>query len=152
MYNQGRTWNYIQYPVINHNGKEYEKEHICTIESFSCSAEMNTTLYINYISIKIFKKVTPTSQTETQMSYAITYMWNLKKGYNELICRTEADSQSLKSLCLPKETGWGTRDGLGVWDGNVITLGCDDGYTTINIIKHIELKKIIPSLTQRPEP
>ena len=22
------TGNYIQYPVINHNGKEYEKEHI----------------------------------------------------------------------------------------------------------------------------
>ena len=24
------TGNYIQYPVINHNGKEYEKEYICT--------------------------------------------------------------------------------------------------------------------------
>ena len=23
-----RTWNYNQYPVINHNGKEYEKEYI----------------------------------------------------------------------------------------------------------------------------
>ena len=23
------TENYIQYPVINHNGKEYEKEYIC---------------------------------------------------------------------------------------------------------------------------
>ena len=22
------TWNYIQYPMINHNGKEYEKEYI----------------------------------------------------------------------------------------------------------------------------
>ena len=22
------TGNYVQYPVINHNGKEYEKEHI----------------------------------------------------------------------------------------------------------------------------
>ena len=21
------TWNYIHYPVSNHNGKEYEKEH-----------------------------------------------------------------------------------------------------------------------------
>ena len=27
----------------------------------------------------------------TQMSFAITYMWNLKKGYNVLICRTEKD-------------------------------------------------------------
>ena len=23
------AWNYVQYPVINQNGKEYEKEHIC---------------------------------------------------------------------------------------------------------------------------
>ena len=71
------------------------------------------------------------------MSYAITYMWNLNKGYNELLCRTETDSQTLKNLCLPKETGWG--DGLEVWDGNVVQLGCDDGCTTINIIKLIEL-------------
>ena len=31
------------------------------------------------------------------MSYAITYMWNLKKGYIELICRTETDSQTEKT-------------------------------------------------------
>ena len=44
--------NYIQYPVINHNGKEYEKEYIyvymyvCkyTTESLSSSAETNTTM------------------------------------------------------------------------------------------------------------
>ena len=29
----------------------------------------------------------------------------LKKGPNELICRTETDSQTLKNLCLPKGTG-----------------------------------------------
>ena len=28
--------------------------------------------------------------------------------------------------------------GLGVWDGNVLKLGCDNSYTTINIIKFIE--------------
>ena len=31
-------------------------------------------------------------------------------------------------------------DGLGVWDGNAIELGCDDCCTTINVIKFIELK------------
>ena len=36
------TRNYIQYPVINHNRKEYEKEYIP--ESFCCSVEINTTL------------------------------------------------------------------------------------------------------------
>ena len=34
------TGNYIQYPVINHNGKEYEKEHIyiCITELLYCIA------------------------------------------------------------------------------------------------------------------
>ena len=38
------TENYIQYPVINRNGKEYEKEYMYTTESLCCAAEMNTTL------------------------------------------------------------------------------------------------------------
>ena len=32
----------------------------------------------------------------------------------------------------------GEGDGLGVWDGNAINLGCDDYCTTINVIKFIE--------------
>ena len=54
------TGNCIQYPVINYNGKEYEKEciyiyiyiciyvYICITELLSCTAEINTKLYINY--------------------------------------------------------------------------------------------------------
>ena len=46
------TGNYTQYPVINHNGKEYEKEYIYIYiyiyiyktESLCCTAEINTTL------------------------------------------------------------------------------------------------------------
>ena len=45
------TGNYIQYPVINHNGKEYEKECVCVYiyicmynESLCCTAEINTAL------------------------------------------------------------------------------------------------------------
>ena len=34
-----------------------------------------------------------------------------RKGYNELICETESDSQTLKNLRLPKGTGFGR--GLG---------------------------------------
>ena len=30
---------------------------------------------------------------------------------------------------------------MGVWDGNVLKFGCDDGCTTVNIIKFIKLKK-----------
>ena len=39
--------------LINHNGKEYEKEfmYMYTYESFCCTTEVNTTLYFNYISI-----------------------------------------------------------------------------------------------------
>ena len=48
------TEKYIQYPMINHNGKEYKKEciyiyiyiymYICITESLCCTAEINTTL------------------------------------------------------------------------------------------------------------
>ena len=50
------TGHYIQYPVINHNRKEYEKEYIykCITESRCCAVEMNTTWQINYTSIKFF--------------------------------------------------------------------------------------------------
>ena len=44
------------------------------------------------------------SQTETPTSNAITHMWNLKTGHNELLCRTDTDSQTLKNLWSPKET------------------------------------------------
>ena len=35
----------------------------------------------------------------------------------------------------------GERNGLGVWDGNIVKLGCDDRCTTINITKFIGFKK-----------
>jgi len=46
------TGNYIQYPVINHNGKQYEKECVCVYiyiyikmtESLCCTPEINTAL------------------------------------------------------------------------------------------------------------
>ena len=37
--------NYSQYPVINHHGKEYEKNvYMCITESLCCAVEINTTL------------------------------------------------------------------------------------------------------------
>ena len=40
------TGNYIQYPVINHNGKEYEKRMYMGLitEMLSCASEMDTAL------------------------------------------------------------------------------------------------------------
>ena len=39
-----RIGNNIQYPEINHNGKEFKKEYIHITESLCCVAEINTTL------------------------------------------------------------------------------------------------------------
>ena len=49
LYNIG---NYIEYPMVNHNGKEYEKEYIT--ESLHFTVAINTTLYISYTSIIFF--------------------------------------------------------------------------------------------------
>ena len=67
-------------------------------------------------------------------------MWNLKKGHNELLCRRDTDSQTLKNLWFPKETvqGWG--DALRLWNGNPIKLDCDDHCTTINVITSLSNK------------
>ena len=56
--------------------------------------------------------------SERQTSYDITYTWNVKKikDTNELMCRMETDSQTLKNLWLPKGTGGGEEwtEGLGL--------------------------------------
>ena len=44
--------------------------------------------------------------------------FNLKKGHNELLCRTDTDSQTLKNVWFPKQTGRGWGDVLQVWGGN----------------------------------
>ena len=73
------------------------------------------------------------------MSHAITYTQNLKKKrYNELLCITDLDSQTLKNLWLPKRQIVG-EGRLGVCDGNAVKLGYDDCCTTINIINLLSL-------------
>ena len=49
------TGKYTQYPVINHKKKDI---YICIriTESLCCAAEINTTLEINYTSVKFKKK------------------------------------------------------------------------------------------------
>ena len=55
------------------------------------------------------------SDSERQTSYGITYMWNLIYDRNELIYKTEIDSQTEKTgLWLPKRKGGGGHK-LGVW-------------------------------------
>ena len=49
------------------------------------------------------------AERERQISYDITYMWNLKKNdINEFIYKTEIDPQTQKAnIWLPKGKGWG---------------------------------------------
>ena len=51
------------------------------------------------------------SQTVRHQHHS-TYMWNLKKGRNEL-CRTDADSQTLKNCGFQRRQGAGWGDTLG---------------------------------------
>ena len=69
-------------------------------------------------------------------------MWNLKKGQTELLCRTDADSQTLKNLRFPKERGRGVGNALGVWDGNPIKLDFDNHCTTINVTNSVSNEKL----------
>ena len=56
-------------------------------------------------------------------------MWNLKKkGYNELLYRTETDSHTLKNIWLPKETGSGGEGWPGDLGWKCCKTGCDDGF------------------------
>ena len=57
------------------------------------------------------------SERQRQISYDISYMWDLKYDTNERIYETETDSQTLRTdLWLPRgRRGWG-RDRWGAWD------------------------------------
>ena len=54
--------------------------------------------------------------SERQTSWYHLYVEYFKKDTNELIFRTETDSQTLKNIWLPKGTGMGWKKWLEVWD------------------------------------
>ena len=65
------------------------------------------------------------SINETPTSNAITDTWNLKKGHNELLCRTDTDSLTHRhwktyGLRWTQFGGWG--DAPGLWDVNQIVM------------------------------
>ena len=49
------TGNYIQYPLINHNGKEHEKDYICITQSLCHTAEIKHSI-VNQLYFKNLKK------------------------------------------------------------------------------------------------
>ena len=78
--------------------------------------EWNTSFFSNMDGPRNYHAKWSQPYNETSTSNAFTDMLNLKKGQNELLCRTDTDSQTLKNLCFPNETGWrvgGSTGGLG---------------------------------------
>jgi len=67
----------------------------------------NTSIFSNMDGPRNYHAKWSQLYNETPTSNAFTDMWNLKKGQTELLCRTDADSQTLKNLWSPEETVWG---------------------------------------------
>ena len=71
--------------------------------------------------------------SETPTSYAITYMWNIKKMDTINLFAEQIVTQRLYIFQRNQVREW-----AGVWDRNALKLGCDAHYTTINVVKFIE--------------
>ena len=69
--------------------------------------ERNTSIFSNMDGPRNYLAKWSQPYNETPTSNAFTDMWNLRKGQTELLCRTDADSQTLKNLWSPEETVWG---------------------------------------------
>ena len=65
-------------------------------------------------------------------------MWNLKEVQTELLCGTDADSQTLKNLWSPEETVWGVSGCAWVVGWKSCETECDDHYTTTDVINSFE--------------
>ena len=59
-----------------------------------------------------------------------------KKGQNELLCRTDADSQKLKNLWSLEETVWGVGECAGGLGWKYLKLDCDH-CTAIDVINSL---------------
>ena len=69
-------------------------------------------------------------------------MQNLKYDTNELIYKTETDSQTQKTNLVTKgERGWG-KDKLGVWDQQIQTTICKINKQQGPTVQHKELYSI----------
>ena len=99
------TWNCIQYTVIKHNGKDYEKEciyiytYIYITESLCYIVEINTTLSINYTSLK-FKKISPSHPT-THPTKEKTLHSNFAPSPLPLVIRALMHANLPHSLAFP---------------------------------------------------
>ena len=61
---------------------------------FSLKKERNNAICSNMDATRDYRTKWSKSETERQIPYDITYMWNLKYGTSEHIYKTETDSQT----------------------------------------------------------
>ena len=67
--------------------------HVNNVILLSHKTEWNNTICTDMDGPKDCHTEWSMSDTEIQMSYDITYIWNLEKGTNGLIYQTEVESQ-----------------------------------------------------------
>ena len=106
LYTIAKTWKQPECPST----EEWIKKiwYIYTTEYYSAIKRKEIMAFAaTWMDLEIIMLSEVKSDNETPTSSAITYIWNLKKGHNELLCRTDTDSQTLKNLYFPNETGWG---------------------------------------------
>uniref|UniRef100_A0A8D0S2V8 DUF1725 domain-containing protein n=1 Tax=Sus scrofa TaxID=9823 RepID=A0A8D0S2V8_PIG len=92
----------------------YTVEYYSAIKRKEITAFAATWMDQEIIMLIIMSEVSQTMRHQHQMLSLTCGI--LKKGQTELLCRTDTDSQTLKNLWFPKETGWwvgGCTKGLG---------------------------------------
>ena len=97
-----KTWKQPQCPST----EEWIKKvwYIYTMEYYSAIKRNEILAFLaTWMDLEIIMLSALDSETST--SYTITYMWNLKKGHNELHCRTDTDSQTLKTYGFQMRQG-----------------------------------------------
>ena len=89
----GKTWKQPKCPLTD----EWIKKmwYMYTMEYYSAiKKEWNNPICSNMIGPRDYQTKWSKSERERQIPYDRTYMWNLKCDTNELIYKTEADSQT----------------------------------------------------------
>ena len=90
---------------------------IYTVEYYSAiKKEWNNAIYSNMDGPRDYHTKWSKSERERQVSYDITYMWNLKKGYKWTYLQNRNRPTDIENkLMVTKGERWG-RDKLGVLD------------------------------------
>ena len=119
LFSIAKTWKQPKCPST----EEWIKKmwYIYTMEDYSDIKRNEILAFLaTWIGLEIIMRseVSQTMRHQHQMLSLSCGIW--KKGHNELLCRTDTESQTLKNLWFTKETGWRWGDALGVWDGKTI--------------------------------